>query len=193
MVLYRIQVFIFSDCVSHQCNHQYIFPRWRLGEVTILEIHRGTIRLRWKHWGARWNWLGTIWHDLAMRWWLCGYYDNVMVNGDDDNVKGRLFMSIVAVDDVASSSNDGSDSVVSSGLAGRRSISSSRSSSSRSISSCSTSGMGGWAREITRRWLLENTSAHYAHCVHNINRLTHWRFKGRIYEYPKIVWAVNIE
>ena len=74
-----------------------------------------------------------------------------MVNGDDDNVKGRLFMSIVAVDDVASSSNDGSDSVVSSGLAGRRSISSSRSSSSRSISSCSTSGMGGWAREITRR------------------------------------------
>ena len=63
-----------------------------------------------------------------------------MVNGDDDNVKGRLFMSIVAVDDVASSSNDGSDSVVSSGLAGRRSISRS-----------STSGLGGWAREITRR------------------------------------------
>ena len=42
-----------------------------------------------------------------------------MVNDDDDNVKGRLFMSIVAVDDVASSSNDGSDSVVSTGLAGR--------------------------------------------------------------------------
>ena len=30
-----------------------------------------------------------------------------------------MFMSFVAVDDVASSSNDGSDSVVSSGLAGR--------------------------------------------------------------------------
>ena len=70
----------------------------------------------------------------------------MMMNGDDDNVRGRLFMSIVAVDDVASSSNDGCDSVVSSGLAGRRSIS-----SNRSISSSSTSGLGGWAREITRR------------------------------------------
>lgn len=42
-----------------------------------------------------------------------------MVNGDGDNLKGRLFMGIVAVDDVASNSNDGSDSVVISGLAGR--------------------------------------------------------------------------
>ena len=33
---------------SRGCNYQYIFPWWRQGEVTILQIHRGAIRLRWK-------------------------------------------------------------------------------------------------------------------------------------------------